>query len=261
MPTIPSVECGPFKLWAKGAVAVREATEEEWTKALAFAQEVETASSFWVADLIRYGHQRWGEKDPHAAAATGRSPKTLRTWVWVANAIDLSRRRRFEFLSSRRGRRAAAGGARALARRRGAGWAVGGRAARGDPAQRRGRSSTRPSTSSMTVVSGLEGPGGAHGAAAGGRVGRPRRTPSGSSCEHRKVGGSGRLVGQPSRPADAARALAGTKHRGIAASATRSARTHPSQSPGAPSALNVRRKWSARRTEVRAASTRCRGKT
>jgi hypothetical protein len=48
---------------------------------------------FWIGDWIRYGEHQYGEKYTQAIEATGKAEKTLRNYVFVAQNLDLSRRR------------------------------------------------------------------------------------------------------------------------------------------------------------------------
>lgn len=48
---------------------------------------------FWIGDWIRYGEHEYGEKYKQAIEVTGKAEKTLRNYVFVAQNLDLSRRR------------------------------------------------------------------------------------------------------------------------------------------------------------------------
>jgi hypothetical protein len=50
-------------------------------------------SQWWLGDWIRYGTTRWGEKYKEAARITGYDVKTLRNIAYVAEHVDVSRRR------------------------------------------------------------------------------------------------------------------------------------------------------------------------
>jgi hypothetical protein len=53
---------------------------------------------FWIGDWIRYGEHEYGEKYTQAIEATGKAEKTLRNYVFVAQNLDLSRRRDTEIV-------------------------------------------------------------------------------------------------------------------------------------------------------------------
>jgi hypothetical protein len=50
-------------------------------------------SQWWLGDWVRYGTGRWGEKYKEAARITGYDVKTLRNIAYVAEQVDVSRRR------------------------------------------------------------------------------------------------------------------------------------------------------------------------
>lgn len=50
-------------------------------------------SQWWLGDWIRYGTTRWGEKYKEAARITGYDVKTLRNIAYVAEHVEVSRRR------------------------------------------------------------------------------------------------------------------------------------------------------------------------
>lgn len=50
-------------------------------------------SQWWLGDWVRYGTTRWGEKYKEAARITGYDVKTLRNIVYVAEQVEVSRRR------------------------------------------------------------------------------------------------------------------------------------------------------------------------
>src|SRR5215211_1484525 len=52
----------------------------------------------WIGDWIRYGGHAYGEKYTQAIEATGKAEKTLRNYVFVAQNLDLSRRRDTEIV-------------------------------------------------------------------------------------------------------------------------------------------------------------------
>lgn len=68
----------PFERWESLGIALRK---------------VSKGIQFWLGDWIRYGEFSYGEKYSQAVEATGRAEKTLRNYVFVAQNLDLSRRR------------------------------------------------------------------------------------------------------------------------------------------------------------------------
>ncbi len=54
---------------------------------------VADASSWWLADWVAYGEERYGEKYREAVEITGVGYQTLRNYAWVARRFDVSRRR------------------------------------------------------------------------------------------------------------------------------------------------------------------------
>jgi len=50
-------------------------------------------SQWWLGDWVRYGTGRWGEKYKEAARISGYDVKTLRNIAYVAEQIEVSRRR------------------------------------------------------------------------------------------------------------------------------------------------------------------------
>lgn len=84
---------GPFYLSAMSVAIQREPTFDEWQGALQFVQQLASAASFWLGDLLEMGEQRWGEKYSQALEATEFAEKTLRNAAWVARQIPPERRR------------------------------------------------------------------------------------------------------------------------------------------------------------------------
>lgn len=54
---------------------------------------VADASSWWLADWVAYGEERYGDKYREAVEITGVGYQTLRNYAWVARRFDVSRRR------------------------------------------------------------------------------------------------------------------------------------------------------------------------
>lgn len=48
---------------------------------------------WWMADWLKWGEDRYGEKFAQALEGTGRDEKTLLTWLRVARAVEVERRR------------------------------------------------------------------------------------------------------------------------------------------------------------------------
>lgn len=65
----------------------------EWVKAGQRLGKMSRCSQWWLGDWVRYGSQRWGEKYKEASRITGYDVKTLRNIVYVAEQVEMSRRR------------------------------------------------------------------------------------------------------------------------------------------------------------------------
>jgi hypothetical protein len=83
---------GPFELTATGARAVKDATFDEWSAAVTWAQQVEKASPFWVGDLLAYG-DRFGEESSQVLDATEYAEKTCANAKFTCERIPPERRR------------------------------------------------------------------------------------------------------------------------------------------------------------------------
>lgn len=68
----------PFERWQSLGVELRRAAK---------------GIQFWIGDWIRYGEHSYGEKYSQALEATGREAQTLMNYVYVADKVDISRRR------------------------------------------------------------------------------------------------------------------------------------------------------------------------
>lgn len=64
-----------------------------WVKVGHKLGSMSRCSQWWLGDWIRYGTTRWGEKYKEAARITGYDVKTLRNIAYVAEQVDVSRRR------------------------------------------------------------------------------------------------------------------------------------------------------------------------
>jgi hypothetical protein len=65
----------------------------EWVRAGQRLGSLTRCSQWWLGDWVRYGTTRWGEKYKEAARITGYDVKTLRNIVYVAEQVEVSRRR------------------------------------------------------------------------------------------------------------------------------------------------------------------------
>jgi N6-adenosine-specific RNA methylase IME4 len=81
------------ELSATGLTFTQDVTYDEWSAIGERLQFIGKAVQFWIGDWIRYGEHRFGEKYAQAVEATGYEEKTLRNAVYVAEHVDLSRRR------------------------------------------------------------------------------------------------------------------------------------------------------------------------
>jgi hypothetical protein len=68
-------------------------TFEEWQNLGQALQKAGGAIQFWIGDWIRFGESKWGEKYTQAIEMTGLKYQTLRNCKYVAEHLDLSRRR------------------------------------------------------------------------------------------------------------------------------------------------------------------------
>lgn len=79
-----------FKMTTKGLQITGNPTYSEWEAVGETLKFLESSIQFAIGDWLRYGEKRWGEKYAQAAEETGYSEKSLREYVWVANAVDMS---------------------------------------------------------------------------------------------------------------------------------------------------------------------------
>lgn len=68
-------------------------TFERWEQLGSDLRVAAKGVQFWIGDWIRYGEHAYGEKYAQAIEATGLEEKTLRNYVYVAEHIEMSRRR------------------------------------------------------------------------------------------------------------------------------------------------------------------------
>ncbi len=66
---------------------------EQWEAAGRELQRMGRAVNFWLADWVVYGEQHFGEMYSQAIDLTGLEYQTIATIVWVAKAVEPSRRR------------------------------------------------------------------------------------------------------------------------------------------------------------------------
>ena len=74
-------------------VLASDLTLERWRDVGKRIRGVADASTWWLADWVAYGEDRYGERYQDAAAITGIGHQTLRNYAWVARRFDVSRRR------------------------------------------------------------------------------------------------------------------------------------------------------------------------
>jgi hypothetical protein len=68
-------------------------TFEQWEEIGRTLSSIGKAVQWWIGDWIRYGEREYGEKYTQALDETGYDYQTLRNMVYVAERVDLSRRR------------------------------------------------------------------------------------------------------------------------------------------------------------------------
>lgn len=67
-------------------------TYEQWFQLVLLCSEIRRRSSWYVADALVYGEQRFGEKYAQAEQITGLSEHTLQNYCSVASKIPMARR-------------------------------------------------------------------------------------------------------------------------------------------------------------------------
>lgn len=73
-------------------VPQRDLDHSDWLATGRRLGAIGRCSQWWIADWIRYGTARWGEKYAEAARVTGYDIASLRNMAWVASRFDLSLR-------------------------------------------------------------------------------------------------------------------------------------------------------------------------
>ena len=66
---------------------------EQWEKVGIKLRAIHGAVQWWIGDWLRYGEHAYGEMYSQALEATGKEYQTLNQAVWVAGAVEISRRR------------------------------------------------------------------------------------------------------------------------------------------------------------------------
>lgn len=70
----------------------RDVTKEEWMDVFKSLKQVEGCVQFWIGDCLAYRQQKWGMYDD-VAEETGYETKALRNIKYVADSVELSRRK------------------------------------------------------------------------------------------------------------------------------------------------------------------------
>lgn len=83
----------PGELTRTAYVPPEGMTFEEWQEAGRTLLQAGTAVQWWIGDWIRYGEREYGEKYSQALEVTAYDYQTLRNMVYVAERVELSRRR------------------------------------------------------------------------------------------------------------------------------------------------------------------------
>ena len=84
---------GPFTLSQTGLTARGTPSFAEWEKCGAVLQQIEGAVQWWVGDWLNFGQHAYGEKYSQVLDATHWKYQTLANFAYVAQHIDISRRR------------------------------------------------------------------------------------------------------------------------------------------------------------------------
>lgn len=87
------VIAGPFSLQRTGLVVQREPTYEEWSEIGRILTHVDGSVHWWIGDWLNYGERAYGEKYTQALEVTEFDYDTLKGDRWVAQQIELVRRR------------------------------------------------------------------------------------------------------------------------------------------------------------------------
>src|SRR5687768_6741520 len=85
---------GPFELTETCARSTSDhVTYDEWEAAVVWAFRAEKSWKFWVADLLAFGEQQYGDMYTQAMEATNLGYQTLANMKNVARSVHSSRRR------------------------------------------------------------------------------------------------------------------------------------------------------------------------
>lgn len=87
------ITIGPFRLLKTGLAVIGEPTFEQWDKFGGFLSHAEGAVHWWIGDWLNYGERRWGEDHAQAVDQTGFSDDTIYHDKWVAEHVEVCRRR------------------------------------------------------------------------------------------------------------------------------------------------------------------------
>ena len=92
MPFTP-IRRGAFTLTERGVLVEGDAPYEQWVEVCALTAALAKYGFFLLGDCLNYGTATYGEKYREAEEFTGLTRKRLRQIAWVANKVDVSRRR------------------------------------------------------------------------------------------------------------------------------------------------------------------------
>jgi hypothetical protein len=85
---VEGVEWGETYLEVPGGISY-----DEWARLGETLQRMQRSVNWWLGDWIRFGEAKFGEKYTQAIETTGRSYDGLRNCVYVAERVDMGRRR------------------------------------------------------------------------------------------------------------------------------------------------------------------------
>jgi len=88
-----ALELGAFRLTAVGLTVKGAPSFDEWEKCGAWLKRVEGSVQWWLGDWLNYGEAKYGEKYSQALEATDAEQGTLENYSYVAQNIQISRRR------------------------------------------------------------------------------------------------------------------------------------------------------------------------
>jgi len=80
--------------FGRNGLMIQEGTSyNDWEKIGSALAQIKDAHQFWIGDWILFGENRYGEQYAQALEVTSLGYQTLRDCKWVANQVELSRRR------------------------------------------------------------------------------------------------------------------------------------------------------------------------